>query len=65
MDYRDAREPNVRVKIAGVWRAGTAEILEGDDAQARALMWNRTDRAFGRLLGGSYLTIRIALEATL
>jgi deazaflavin-dependent oxidoreductase (nitroreductase family) len=54
-------DPNVRVKIGGVWRDGTAEVQERDDVSARTRMWNRTDRAFGRLLGSSLLTIKVTL----
>jgi deazaflavin-dependent oxidoreductase (nitroreductase family) len=55
------KDANVRLKIGGRWHRGTAEILDSDDASARAEMWNRSDKMFGRLLGTSLLTIKVTL----
>jgi deazaflavin-dependent oxidoreductase (nitroreductase family) len=55
-------EPRVRVKAGGVWRAGTAVVLPGDDSAARSrslpYQW---DAAIGRLMASAPLTIRIDL----
>jgi deazaflavin-dependent oxidoreductase (nitroreductase family) len=55
-------EPRVRVKAGGVWRAGTAVVLPGDDAAARSrslpCQW---DAAVGRMMASAPLTIRIDL----
>lgn len=54
--------PAVRVKVAGVWRTGTATVLDGDDVRARyrahPYPW---DAAIGRLIATTPLTIRIDL----
>jgi deazaflavin-dependent oxidoreductase (nitroreductase family) len=56
-------EPRVRVKAAGVWRAGTAVVLPGDDPAARSRMLPfRWDAAIGRLMASAPLTIRIDLD---
>jgi deazaflavin-dependent oxidoreductase (nitroreductase family) len=56
-------EPRVRVKAGGIWRAGTAVVLPGDDPAA----WSRTlphqwDAAIGRMMATAPLTIRIDLD---
>jgi deazaflavin-dependent oxidoreductase (nitroreductase family) len=56
-------EPRVRVKAAGVWRAGTAVVLPGDDPAARSRMLPcQWDAAIGRLMASAPLTIRIDLD---
>ena len=63
-DYvRNVRaNPAVRVKVAGVWRTGTATVLDGDDVHAR---WcahpHAWDAAIGRMIATTPLTIRIDL----
>ncbi len=56
-------EPRVRVKVAGVWRPGTAVVLPGDDPVARSrtlpFQW---DAALGRLMASAPLTVRIDLD---
>lgn len=56
-------EPRVRIKVGGVWRAGTAVILPGDATAARSrtlpFQW---DAAIGRMMASSPLTVRIDLD---
>ncbi|MGH3418836.1 MAG: nitroreductase/quinone reductase family protein [Streptosporangiaceae bacterium] len=55
-------EPRVRVKADGVWRAGTAVVLPGDDPAARSrTLPYRWDAAIGRVMASAPLTIRIDL----
>jgi deazaflavin-dependent oxidoreductase (nitroreductase family) len=55
--------PRVRVKAGGVWRAGTAVVLAGDDARARSrTLPHQWDAAIGRMMASAPLTIRIDLE---
>ncbi len=56
-------QPRVRVKIGGVWRAGTAVVLAGDDpvARSRTLPY-QWDAALGRAMGTAPLTVRIDLD---
>jgi deazaflavin-dependent oxidoreductase (nitroreductase family) len=55
--------PEVRVKIAGRWRAGRAVLVPGDDvaARSRSLPY-RWDAAIGRAMATQPVTIRIDLE---
>jgi deazaflavin-dependent oxidoreductase (nitroreductase family) len=57
-------DSRVRVKVRGRWRAGTAHLLDEDDAQARvAQLWRwRINGPAVRLFGTDLLTIRIDLE---
>jgi deazaflavin-dependent oxidoreductase (nitroreductase family) len=56
-------EPRVRVKAGGVWRAGTAVVLPGDDPAARSRMLpHQWDAAIGRMMASAPLTIRIDLD---
>lgn len=56
-------EPRVRVKADGVWRAGTAVVLPGDDPAVRSRMLPfQWDAAIGRLMASAPLTIRIDLD---
>ena len=53
----------VRVKVRGVWRTGTATVLDEDDpvARGRTLPY-QWDAAIGRAMATTPLTIRIDLE---
>jgi deazaflavin-dependent oxidoreductase (nitroreductase family) len=56
-------EPRVRVKVGGVWRAGTAAVLPGDDPRARTrTLPYQWDAAIGRMMASAPLTIRIDLD---
>ena len=55
-------DPRVRVCVRGVWRSGTAHILEDDDARARLRTLPRLNSAAVRAAGTDLLTIRIDLE---
>jgi deazaflavin-dependent oxidoreductase (nitroreductase family) len=55
-------DPRVRVKVRGVWRSGTATVLEADDplARGRTLPY-QWDAAIGRAMATTPLTVRIDL----
>ena len=53
---------NVRLLHRGRWYAGTAHILDGDDAQRRLEELPRVPSFFVRLLGTNLTTIRIDLS---
>ena len=56
-------EPRVRVKAGGLWRAGTAVVLPGDDPAARSRMLpHQLDAAIGTMMASARLTIRIDLD---
>jgi deazaflavin-dependent oxidoreductase (nitroreductase family) len=56
-------EPRVRVKAGGIWRAGTAVVLPGDDPAARSqTLPHQWDAAIGRMVASAPLTIRIDLD---
>jgi deazaflavin-dependent oxidoreductase (nitroreductase family) len=56
-------EPRVRVKVGRRWYRGTAVVLPADDAIARSYtLPHQWDRAIGRLMASSPLTIRIDLD---
>jgi deazaflavin-dependent oxidoreductase (nitroreductase family) len=57
------RDPRVRVKVAGRWHAGRAELLPDDDPRAR-LRWLRrpVNDAIVRAAGTALLTIRVDLD---
>ena len=56
-------EPRVRVKADGLWRAGTAVVLPGDDPAARSrTLPHQWDAAIGRMMASAPLTIRIDLD---
>jgi deazaflavin-dependent oxidoreductase (nitroreductase family) len=58
-----ARDPRVRVKVRGRWRAGTATFLPDDDVDARSRMLPyRWDAFLGRVIATTPMTIRIDLE---
>lgn len=56
--------PRVRVKVGGVWRTGTATVLDADDpvARGRTLPY-RWDAAIGRAMATTPLTVRIDLDS--
>jgi deazaflavin-dependent oxidoreductase (nitroreductase family) len=57
------KQPTVRVKIAGVWRTGTAILLPDDDPMARSrTLRYKWDAQIGRLMASRPLTIRIDLD---
>jgi deazaflavin-dependent oxidoreductase (nitroreductase family) len=60
--------PRVCVKVGGVWRSGTAHVLDDDDPRARQRSLargrplRRVNAASVRAMGTSLLTIRIDLD---
>ena len=57
------RQPRVRVKVAGRWRAGTAVPMPLDDAVRRSrTLPHQWDAAIGRMMATRPLTIRIDLD---
>jgi deazaflavin-dependent oxidoreductase (nitroreductase family) len=59
------KHPRVRVKVAKVWRSGTAVPLPDDDTVARSrTLPYKWDAAIGRLMASRPLTIRIDLDET-
>ena len=53
----------MRVKAGGIWRAGTAVVLPGDDPAARwRMLPHQWDAAIGRMMATAPLTIRIDLD---
>jgi hypothetical protein len=55
--------PNVRVKVAGRWRAGRAVLLPDDDVVARSrTLPHQWDAAIGRMMATRPVTIRIDLD---
>jgi deazaflavin-dependent oxidoreductase (nitroreductase family) len=57
------RTPQVRVKVGGRWRSGTAHLLPGDDVDRRSrTLPYRWDAAIGRLMATTPVTIRIDLD---
>jgi len=56
-------DPRVRVCIRGVWRAGTAHLLPGDDARERLRTLPRLNSFAVRSVGTDLLTVRIDLES--
>ena len=54
--------PEVRVRVHGRWRRGTAHVMSGDDARKRLLRLNPVNGLFVALAGKDLLTVRIDLE---
>jgi len=54
--------PEVRVRIRGKWRGGTAHLLPGDDVNARLRSLPGFNSALVRLMGSDLLTIRVDLD---
>lgn len=58
-----AADPRVRVRVAGRWRTGVAQVVPEDDPRARQrAMGRRVNAAVVRLMGTDLLTIRIDLD---
>jgi hypothetical protein len=56
-------QPRVRVKVGRRWYAGTAVVRPDDDAITRSrVLPHQWDRAIGRTMASSPLTIRIDLD---
>jgi deazaflavin-dependent oxidoreductase (nitroreductase family) len=55
-------DPNVRVRMGGRWRTGTAHLLPDDDDVARLGSLPRLNSAVVRLMGSDLLTIRVDLD---
>lgn len=56
-------DPRVRIRVGGHWRAGTAHVMEDDDARARQRQLRPVNAAFVRLMGTDLLTVRVDLES--
>jgi deazaflavin-dependent oxidoreductase (nitroreductase family) len=55
--------PAVRVRIGRTWRNGRAEVLAGDDPQARLrAIGHRVNGLMVRAMGTALLTVRVDLE---
>lgn len=54
--------PEVRVRVGGRWRSGTAHVLPDDDSRERQRTMRRFNAAFVRLMSTDPLTIRIDLH---
>lgn len=52
----------VRLRIKGVWRTGTATILDDDDPRARLKQLPRLNSILVRMVGTRLLTLRIDLD---
>lgn len=55
-------DPRVRIRVRGRWRAGTARILEGDDAKARLRRLGGLNPWIVRAAGTDPLTVRVDLD---
>jgi deazaflavin-dependent oxidoreductase (nitroreductase family) len=53
---------SVRLRIAGRWRTGRAQLLPADDAHARNAQLSWVNRTANSGLGGQLLTVRIDLD---
>jgi deazaflavin-dependent oxidoreductase (nitroreductase family) len=57
------REPRVRVKVRGHWRAGTARLLPGDDPRERLRRLRRPLNDLGlRAMASELLVVRVDLD---
>lgn len=54
--------PQVRVRIDGHWRTGTAHLLPDDDPRARLSQLPGMNSAVVKLMGSELLTIRVDLD---
>jgi deazaflavin-dependent oxidoreductase (nitroreductase family) len=54
--------PRVRVRLRRGWRAGTAHLLDGDDAKARLTSISRLNAAGVRAMGTALLVVRVDLD---
>ncbi|WAL67663.1 nitroreductase/quinone reductase family protein [Amycolatopsis cynarae] len=55
-------QPRVRVRIAGRWHTGTAELLRQDDSRARLDKLPKMNSAAVRAVGTDLLTVRVDLD---
>lgn len=55
--------PRVRLRLHGQWHAGTATLLDDDDARARLAKLPKANSAAVRVVGTDLLTIRIDLAS--
>jgi deazaflavin-dependent oxidoreductase (nitroreductase family) len=55
--------PRVRIRLGGQWRAGTAILLDEDDAVARLATLPKGNSSAVRALGTELLTIRVDLTS--
>jgi deazaflavin-dependent oxidoreductase (nitroreductase family) len=55
--------PRVRIRLDGQWRAGTAILLDEDDAVARLATLPKGNSSAVRALGTELLTIRVDLTS--
>jgi deazaflavin-dependent oxidoreductase (nitroreductase family) len=59
-------DPRVRVRIGRRWRAGTAQVLEGDDWRERQRrIPNKLNSALVRAVGTEHVTVRVDLDPAL
>jgi hypothetical protein len=62
-EIRDrAGGPQVRVRLRGQWRSGTAQLLRDDDAHARLRSLPSMNSAVAHAFGADPLTLRIDLD---
>ena len=54
--------PQVRVRIRGKWRSGTAHLLPDDDPHARLRKLPQFNSLGVRTFGTDFLTIRVDLD---
>jgi deazaflavin-dependent oxidoreductase (nitroreductase family) len=54
--------PQVRVRIGGQWRNGTAHLLPADDPAARLRQLPGMNSAVVKLMGTDLLTVRVDLD---
>ena len=60
--YNIKANPDVRVRIGGQWRPGTAHLLPNDDARQRLRSLPRLNSTGVRTMGTDLLTIRVDLD---
>lgn len=60
--YNIKANPEVRVRIKGQWRSGTAHLLPDDDSWQRLRSLPRLNSAGVRTMGTDLLTIRVDLD---
>ena len=56
-------DPRVRIRLRRGWRAGTARLLDGDDARARLRTLSRLNAAVVRTMGTALLVVRVDLDS--
>jgi len=55
-------DPRVRIRLRRGWRAGTAHLLDGDDARARLRTLSRLNATAVRTMGTALLVVRVDLD---